>query len=83
MEGNTIPTSMLNCKGNNLIATTQKFISQRLKLIRLILSQFKLYADGPFHSAEIMPKDYFTYNEIEERQFLPVMNDGVSLPSRR
>ena len=77
MEGNTIPTSMLNCKWNNLITTLQKLISQRLKLIRLIFSQFKFYTDGPFHSAEIMPKHYFRSNELEERQFLPVINDAL------
>jgi len=75
MEGNTIPTSMLDCKRDNLIATTQKFISQRLKLIRLFFSQFKLYADSPFHRAKnYANRLFYTQPNIEERQFLLAIN---------
>jgi hypothetical protein len=81
MEGNTIPAAMLDCKRDNLITRAQKLISQRLKLIRLIFSQSKLYADGPFHIAKNYIKRLFDLQSIEERQFLPAMNDWVSLPS--
>ena len=66
MEGHTIPTSMLNSKGNNLITSIQKCISQRRKLIRLIFGQSKFYANRSFHRAKNYANRLF-YTQLKYR----------------
>jgi hypothetical protein len=83
MEGNSIPTAMLDCKRDCLVTRAQKLISQRLELIRLIFGQLKFYANRPFHRAKNCINRLFYLQPTEERQFLPAMNDWVSLPSLR
>ena len=81
MQGYTIPASMQDCKWDDCIASAKKRVSQFFQLKGLVPCSIKLNVDCTFHCPDIVPTNYFKCN-IEERQFLPVLKDWVSLPSK-
>jgi hypothetical protein len=78
MQRNSIPAALFYNKGDNLIASSRKSLSQLKELLRLLLTELKLNVDGPLHKGKIIFTYLFEHKLKWRAALLPALKDRVS-----